>query len=108
MSTPPYIGGDPIGELMPWTEGEERRLRNGLLIIQQRAATRARSANSEAARDLYWLANATAAERATAPATVAELREVRAGLINLALAGNMFERLEAAEVSPQASRKKAA
>lgn len=88
-------GRDAIAGLMPWLEeGEERRIRNGLLQVQQLSATRARAARSSTARDFFWTANATAAALVTAPASMEVLRDVHAGLIRLGMAANMFERLE--------------
>ncbi len=80
---------DPIGALMPWTDGAERTLRNRLLRCQQYSTTRALQSASKTASGLFWLINSTAAAHATAavPAeaesTCAFLRDLLAGLNRL-------------------------
>lgn len=88
------LKADPIGMMMPWTGANERRLRNGLLKIQQRAATRAWSASSPVARSLFWTVVDTASTHATTPASPETLADVRRGLCLLMCAADMFERLE--------------
>jgi hypothetical protein len=78
---------------MPWSGAGERELRNGLLRFLQCSATRARAAQSATARELYWLINETAAKFATAPAGAEMLKDVRDGLIRLAMVADMYERL---------------
>lgn len=90
------IAADPAGQMMSWTEGDERVLRNRLLRSQQYSARRARATRSETARRLLWLLNETAAAHATAPATVEELEDVADTLVRLALVANGFERWEGA------------
>ena len=97
------IRTDPIGSLMPWTEGEERNLRNRLLRAQQYSANRALHSTSKTASGLFWLINSTAAAYATAPvspsagSTCEDLRDLLAGLNRLAVVADMFERRETAD-----------
>ena len=88
------IPADPIGLLMPWTEGEERHLRNRLLRAQQYSARRARQSESPLARHLLWLVNETAASIATSRASVQDLQDIVDTLTRLTLAANGFQRLE--------------
>jgi deoxyribodipyrimidine photolyase len=79
---------------MPWVEGDERWLRNRLLMAQQLALTRSLTAQSPTAYALFLLIHETAAAHATAPASRANLRELREGLQRLFLVADMFERRE--------------
>jgi hypothetical protein len=88
------ITSDPIGQMMPWTAGDERLLRNRLLRAQQYAATRALASTSPTARDLLWLINSTAAAQVTSRGSVEHLRDVADTLLRLTLVANGFERWE--------------
>ena len=86
---------DAMRALMPYATDAQITIRARLLNLQRRSTTRAISAASDDAKDLFWLINREAAANVTAPAPCDDLRELTHALIRLAMAADTFERREA-------------
>jgi hypothetical protein len=88
------IQADPIGLFVPQATAEEKKLRQRLHNARTLASARAVSAQSDNARQLFWLVNHVASGWIFAGATVEQLEEVANALLRLFLSASDFERIE--------------
>jgi hypothetical protein len=86
------LTADPIGTLVPWAEGEEKRHREGLLRARDLASSNLRAASSRHAIELLWQVIETATAWAYVGATVDELADARKQCIRLAQCAGFAER----------------
>jgi hypothetical protein len=88
----PQLAPDPIAAFMPWIVGDERALRNRLLIFRQRARTRARQSHDDLAYSQWMLARDLADMWATEPAPKDHLQDVLQTVARIALTAGAIER----------------
>lgn len=86
---------DPMTTFLPGCEGEERALREKIRLQRDIACSRVATLQSEAARVINWLVVDLANAWVFSPATLDQLRDVRAQGLRLLIATNAAERIEA-------------
>ena len=89
---------DPIDVFAPWAGEDEKALRRRIHRAQGAATTRASRSRHGRARQIYWIAAATASDWTFQRAPITDLSEILAALARLFLTAGMIERLEAPDV----------